>query len=662
MRCLQCGKAISLFKRLGGSSEFCSDAHRKEYQREYSQLALGRLMQSHSGESQILPVQAAPVASDPVPAVEKPPATAVKNEPAANGPSAAKPGAELAWAETARPDFIPYAPAPTPNKMATPQPLPAIPAKEAVSLPAASQSAAAKAGASQPATAQPAVIQKPAPAELQFAPLTTPEFEHAFASLAPDRPRRQPDMLAAELPHGRTVEWERQLEIADSVIQPMEPKLELREVSRTIPRIALDLSVVPPESLQTENLPLAIPITPAEPAEVSLWNGPHRDFAGELISVNNFADDQFSKFDFEVPVLAESPAATAATEPSPPQPQPVAVESEATQEETVASLAESQTPASSPTVRDPDPELDPLPVTCNGIAPVKAKPLPVFGSIPIRTGTAQIPQPNGLPLRPLMVLVTAAPAPVVQNRKSNILSLSSILSIKPEIQQSKTLGAPSPELNLSLAGFPASAGSGTSRMRKILAALTGAAALGAGIFFFLDKQSDAGLKSPATAIAGSAVGGQWIANFAPDARRQRRVSLLRSSMNLSAYRLDFESSIQMKALGWVYRAQDSKNFYVCKIELQKPGQNPVYALVRFAVINGVEQPRAETPLHVSVPMGGLYKIRFEAVGNRFTTWVQGQKVEQWTDARLSSGGAGLYGEGAEQSILHGEFAVTPLLN
>jgi hypothetical protein len=132
-------------------------------------------------------------------------------------------------------------------------------------------------------------------------------------------------------------------------------------------------------------------------------------------------------------------------------------------------------------------------------------------------------------------------------------------------------------------------------------------------------------------------------------------------MNLSAYRLDFEISIRIKALGWVYRARDSKNFYVSKIEFQKAGLNPVYALVHYAVIDGVEQPRVETPLHVSVPMGGVYKIRFEAVENRFTTWIQGERVEQWTDARLSSGGAGLYSEGVEQSALHGDFVVTPLL-
>src|SRR5258705_13594084 len=110
MRCLQCGKAIPLFKRLGGSSEFCSDAHRREYQQEYSQLALGRLMQSHSSESQIVPVQAPPLATTSVPAVIEPPATPVNGTPAA-----AKPTAAPAWAETASPLTTPSAPAANAN-------------------------------------------------------------------------------------------------------------------------------------------------------------------------------------------------------------------------------------------------------------------------------------------------------------------------------------------------------------------------------------------------------------------------------------------------------------------------------------------------------------------------------------------------------------------
>jgi hypothetical protein len=136
--------------------------------------------------------------------------------------------------------------------------------------------------------------------------------------------------------------------------------------------------------------------------------------------------------------------------------------------------------------------------------------------------------------------------------------------------------------------------------------------------------------------------------------------VLRASVGLPAYRLDFESSIQIKGLGWVYRAQDPKNYYVSKVELEKPGLNPEFAIMHYAVIDGVEQEHEQTPLHVGVPLGGHYKIRFEAVDDRFTTWIQGQQVDQWMDGRLKAGGAGLYREGAEQFTLHGDFQVTPL--
>src|SRR5579859_5555305 len=46
MQCLFCGKELALLKRLRGGGEFCSEAHRKEYQEQYEQLALARLLQA----------------------------------------------------------------------------------------------------------------------------------------------------------------------------------------------------------------------------------------------------------------------------------------------------------------------------------------------------------------------------------------------------------------------------------------------------------------------------------------------------------------------------------------------------------------------------------------------------------------------------------------
>ncbi|MGH9592805.1 MAG: hypothetical protein ACRD5L_06915, partial [Bryobacteraceae bacterium] len=154
----------------------------------------------------------------------------------------------------------------------------------------------------------------------------------------------------------------------------------------------------------------------------------------------------------------------------------------------------------------------------------------------------------------------------------------------------------------------------------------------------------------------------WIADWSPDsAGRGRRISLLRGSIPFSDYRIEFEAQIESKALGWVFRGQNPDNFYVTKLEVIKPGLEPTVALVHFAVINGREQDRAQVPLPLPVRVDTTYKIRFEALGTRFTTWVQDQKIDEWNDSRIASGGAGLYSERGESAPLQGAFNVTQLV-
>jgi hypothetical protein len=313
-----------------------------------------------------------------------------------------------------------------------------------------------------------------------------------------------------------------------------------------------------------------------------------------------------------------------------------------------------------PNVSIPELVLKRLPVVVQGVMAGKSKAIQVFGAASFDAGSVQVPQPSGLPLRPLMVLapIVTTPASVAAGKKykASAMPPPRLAPLQPEfgtpVHASVESGMVFPNLRV-----PSSQNNIFSRMPKILAAIVGAAVIAIGSFLALTGRSDAGLNVTISAPAGS---DQWITNFAPEAKLQRKVTVLRSSMSLADYRLEFESSMQIKALGWVYRAQDSKNFYVSKIELEKAGLNPKYVIAHYAVIGGVDQPRGQTPLKTGVPLGGHYKIRFEVVGSHFTTWIQDQIVDGWTDERLTAGGAGLYREGVEQSTLHGDFRVTPV--
>jgi hypothetical protein len=190
-------------------------------------------------------------------------------------------------------------------------------------------------------------------------------------------------------------------------------------------------------------------------------------------------------------------------------------------------------------------------------------------------------------------------------------------------------------------------------------------AIGGTIFLTTKGGGRKASSAPQALQAGSTLpaGEGWISDFAPDpsgGRRRRQVSVLRASLPLNNYRMELQGQIENKALGWVVRAKDAKNFYAMKLEIVRPGPDPAVDLVRFAVLNGEEQPRTQIPLPMPVRTDTLYRVRVEAVGNHFTTWVQDQKVDEWTDGNISAGGAGLYDERGEHGSVKGGVNVSPL--
>ncbi|MFM2126025.1 MAG: hypothetical protein RL328_2476 [Acidobacteriota bacterium] len=186
-------------------------------------------------------------------------------------------------------------------------------------------------------------------------------------------------------------------------------------------------------------------------------------------------------------------------------------------------------------------------------------------------------------------------------------------------------------------------------------------------FAYYALNSNTATAKPAAAVpklnysVGSQINsGGWIDDWAPN-DPQRRITLLRGSQPFSDYRVEFRAQIQNKAVGWMYRGINPRNFYVAKLEKLKNGLQPVVAFVRYAVIDGKPEGRVEVPLPITVRVDTTYKIRFDAVGPNFTVWVQDQQVAQWKDTRLGSGGLGLYSEQDEAAAVHGNVDVFELV-
>jgi len=177
--------------------------------------------------------------------------------------------------------------------------------------------------------------------------------------------------------------------------------------------------------------------------------------------------------------------------------------------------------------------------------------------------------------------------------------------------------------------------------------------------FFGHGRTVSGSAGHATA---SIVGEQgWLTEWASDeagSRRGRQLTLYRPSVNLSDYQMQFTGQIESKAIGWVIRAEDTKNYYAMKIESDAPGS---VQYTRFAVVHGKQSLRTEKRLPIAVRADTAYNVKVEANGPHFSAYIQSEPVDLWTDNRLKTGAVGFLsetGESGRSSNIHVSFPDT----
>lgn len=129
------------------------------------------------------------------------------------------------------------------------------------------------------------------------------------------------------------------------------------------------------------------------------------------------------------------------------------------------------------------------------------------------------------------------------------------------------------------------------------------------------------------------------------------LALLSSSLGLSDYTLTFLGQIERRSLNWVFRAKDLNNYYSMRIAVTRTGPLPEAVLVRTTVLNGRERDVKTLPIPFPVQADTLYLVRMEVRGHDFTTYIQNQIVDHFTDSRLKSGGVGFYSPRGDRALL-----------
>src|SRR5438046_10360517 len=95
---------------------------------------------------------------------------------------------------------------------------------------------------------------------------------------------------------------------------------------------------------------------------------------------------------------------------------------------------------------------------------------------------------------------------------------------------------------------------------------------------------------------------------------------------MTDYQMQFTGQIESKALGWVFRAYDTKNYYAMKIETLRPG---AMAVTHFAVVEGRESSYSERPRSIDARAGAAYRATPAVTRPRLTAVAGGEPVGMW---------------------------------
>jgi len=170
-----------------------------------------------------------------------------------------------------------------------------------------------------------------------------------------------------------------------------------------------------------------------------------------------------------------------------------------------------------------------------------------------------------------------------------------------------------------------------------------------------ERSSGKGMVVPSAAAAPASVGAEsWQTESAADtagAARRRVINLYKPARTKTDYIIEFSGQIEQRAMGWVFRVKDTRNYYCLKLEKRGDGPSGTVQLVKFAVVNGEEQPHRLVELREPLRAGQPFRVRLDVKGQNFSTQVNGRPVDVWIDSQLASGTVGFSNESGERAVI-----------
>jgi hypothetical protein len=489
----------------------------------------------------------------------------------------------------------------------------------------------------------------------------------------------------------------------ENALAEMEPSGSPREVLDALSRLHQDLAAeqeeerleepLEPPAADLELVPEAdgqntIAAAPAEPSATTIDISAEPAYEPPVpLSAHDFFEIPLKTFAPLKPVLAVESNALISLAPEMPRmkalplrpkvakappgfsPQPSAVQAKAP-----AAEPKAKTPAPAPAApRSPQ---IPAPAAKQPAPPVKAPPTvqPVKPGQPSKPGHPVKPVPPAKPSQaakpPQQPATTKAPASDEQTTSKQPTAQApaaqpGAVDSKSAAQPLSTPGVAEQAAAPSEETMPSFASIQTGKNVSFIGSLKGKLILAillviiAGVAFYAMSSKTHQPPAPAATPTDEGVGpsimmgeGGWVQGWGGDpngSHAGREITIYRPSLKLSDYRIEFQGEIDSKSIGWVFRAMDPYNYYAMKLAIATPGVSPKMALIKYVVVQGHETEIGRVPLDIAARNDTVFNVRVDVRGSKFSTFVQGQQVDVWTDEQIKSGGVGFLNERAERA-------------
>jgi hypothetical protein len=89
-----------------------------------------------------------------------------------------------------------------------------------------------------------------------------------------------------------------------------------------------------------------------------------------------------------------------------------------------------------------------------------------------------------------------------------------------------------------------------------------------------------------------------------------------------------------------------------KLAVVQQAPRMIVSLVRYSVIDGRKSTPTQTPLPMMMHGNRPYRIQVDVKGTQFSTAVEGQTVDAWSDDRLRAGAVGFFTDSGEKARLY----------